>query len=126
MSHLNIDDHKDNCCVIHGCNYGDSDCPVFTGATGKNKKRLCLVCEGTYKKDDKIVYEINTGSCRWGTKFFERLARIRGYITRNYYDYSGKKRTNVGGEVIEYRLVPIRKVSLNRYIEEYEIFKRFK
>ncbi len=23
--------HRTHCCILHGCKYGDNDCPVYTG-----------------------------------------------------------------------------------------------
>lgn len=34
------DVHTEHCCVIHGCKYGDEDCPVAT-----KKKPQSFVCE---------------------------------------------------------------------------------
>jgi hypothetical protein len=28
---MNIGTHQTHCCIIHGCKYGDEDCPVVTG-----------------------------------------------------------------------------------------------
>jgi len=36
------DTHLSHCCYIHGCKYGDKDCPV---ETGKVKKIGCEICE---------------------------------------------------------------------------------
>jgi hypothetical protein len=38
-----IDDrdvHAEHCCVLHGCKYGDDDCPVAT-----KQKKQSFVCE---------------------------------------------------------------------------------
>ena len=25
--------HEEHCCILHGCKYGDDDCPVVSGET---------------------------------------------------------------------------------------------
>jgi hypothetical protein len=46
--------HRTHCCVIHGCKYGDEDCPVV------NKKvlqeYLCEYCDPWYEGDDSRKY----------------------------------------------------------------------
>jgi hypothetical protein len=37
------DVHTGHCCVLHGCKYGDDDCPVETGA--KEQSYSCEQCE---------------------------------------------------------------------------------
>jgi len=39
--------HEGHCCVLHGCKYGDEDCPVVTKET--KQKYLCECCD-----DDNI------------------------------------------------------------------------
>ena len=35
--------HETHCCVVHGCKYGDSNCPIELGLT---KQRFCCeMCE---------------------------------------------------------------------------------
>ena len=38
--------HDAHCCVIHGCKYGDSDCPVVLGEENGIE---CEECETTYR-----------------------------------------------------------------------------
>lgn len=33
MAHVKNSDHLTNCCVVHGCKYGATDCPVETGVS---------------------------------------------------------------------------------------------
>jgi hypothetical protein len=123
-SHTNIQDHQDNCCVIHGCRYGDFDCPIFTGNAPKNKKNPCLVCEGAYK-DSKIAHEIVD---QYSTLVFSDSKKLRTFMTKLIRDGYGTnyKRVEKNAKVIEYRLVPIREISMDRFKEEHEIRKRFK
>lgn len=34
--------HTEHCCIIHGCKYGDEDCPVVSGE--KSQSYLCESC----------------------------------------------------------------------------------
>ncbi len=38
--------HEHHCCAIHGCKYGDEDCPVVLGLT--QQKYSCEDCDGDY------------------------------------------------------------------------------
>jgi hypothetical protein len=45
--------HTEHCCVIHGCKYGEEDCPV---ATGKQKQSyLCENCGDFETASDTIA-----------------------------------------------------------------------
>ena len=35
--------HETHCCILHGCKYGDDDCPVVNGLT--KQKYICEQCE---------------------------------------------------------------------------------
>lgn len=40
--------HTEHCCVIHGCKYGDDDCPVQT----RQKRQSCLCESCQYEQED--------------------------------------------------------------------------
>lgn len=35
--------HITHCCIVHGCKYGDKDCPVILG--NKDQQYLCESCD---------------------------------------------------------------------------------
>jgi hypothetical protein len=43
----NVGVHARHCCILHGCNYGDSDCPVITEEVVQ--EYLCEFCD-----DDEV------------------------------------------------------------------------
>lgn len=47
--------HESHCCVIHGCKYGDKDCPVVKGKTKQDY--ICEECddEGIKSVEEVIV-----------------------------------------------------------------------
>jgi hypothetical protein len=126
MNH-NIQDHQDHCCIIHGCSYNQEDCPVFTGDVKANKKKPCKACEELYG-DSKIMYEVTTYSSE--PLFFDKQSKIRSWMTSCYLggwlDRHNNAEPEPNREVTEYKLVPIRKVSLKRFIDEYKAFKGIK
>lgn len=44
------DVHTEHCCVLHGCKYGDDDCPVQTAI--KPQSYLCEDCVGWSENED--------------------------------------------------------------------------
>lgn len=36
--------HKNHCCILHGCKYGDGNCPVVSGEI--KQKYKCEQCHG--------------------------------------------------------------------------------
>ena len=47
MSKENYGVHIAHCCYIHGCKYGDKNCPVASGEVVQ--KHLCYDCEEEYE-----------------------------------------------------------------------------
>ena len=47
MSKENYGVHISHCCYIHGCKYGDKDCPVASGEVAQ--KHLCYDCTEEYE-----------------------------------------------------------------------------
>jgi hypothetical protein len=45
--------HVTHCCIVHGCKYGDKDCPVVI-ATHK-QEYLCELCTDVYER----MYNMN-------------------------------------------------------------------
>lgn len=45
--------HANHCCVIHGCKYGDEDCPVVLGKVKQEYK-----CEFCCDSNDELKYVI--------------------------------------------------------------------
>lgn len=46
--------HRTHCCVIHGCKYGDHNCPVETG-----RVKQAYVCEDCESLGIKKISDIN-------------------------------------------------------------------
>ena len=44
--------HEGHCCALHGCKYGDEDCPVTNGQT--KQKYVCGHC--TYDGFEKVEH----------------------------------------------------------------------
>lgn len=57
----NVGVHITHCCILHGCKYGDKNCPVELGE--EKQDGLCLDCdfmwEKTPEEKNKIWEEIN-------------------------------------------------------------------
>ena len=54
--------HTEHCCVIHGCKYCDSHCPVELGK--KKQSYMCEMCESLeedYKHLQEYVDHITAG-----------------------------------------------------------------
>lgn len=47
MSKENYGVHIAHCCYIHGCKYGDKDCPVVSGEVAQ--KHPCYDCDEEYE-----------------------------------------------------------------------------
>jgi hypothetical protein len=43
--------HQSHCCYVHGCKYGDNDCPVVSGEVGQSY--TCESCESYDRKEKK-------------------------------------------------------------------------
>jgi DNA-directed RNA polymerase subunit RPC12/RpoP len=53
--------HKTHCCVLHGCKYGDSDCPVTSGEI--KQSYICEDCDNIgIKKVSELEDIIEHGS----------------------------------------------------------------
>lgn len=57
--------HEGHCCALHGCKYGDEDCPVVSGET--QQEYLCESCEDNGIRSIDEVQErarhIEDGGC---------------------------------------------------------------
>lgn len=53
--------HTEHCCILHGCKYGDENCPVELGY--KKQSYLCESCDFGWKNTEaqnkKLWEEIN-------------------------------------------------------------------
>lgn len=43
MNKSKFEVHQSHCCILHGCKYGDADCPVVLGIV--KQEYLCETCE---------------------------------------------------------------------------------
>ena len=48
----NIDVHVRHCCIVHGCKFGDDDCPVCNAE--HKQKYLCEICTDGFEKIYKM------------------------------------------------------------------------
>ena len=53
MSNKNV--HTEHCCVVHGCKYGDFDCPVWLGQ--QKQSFACESCFFEFDYTDKYAYQ---------------------------------------------------------------------
>lgn len=56
---MNIGVHRDHCCIVHGCSYGDPDCPVALGKIDQTS--LCQDCP--CDQDGSFYGQDNPGDC---------------------------------------------------------------
>lgn len=124
MSHTIVQDHQNNCCVKHGCRYGDFDCPVYYGDV--KKIGICYGCEKL--SNEHLCYEINDGQTQF---FFDNITQYRAYLTKvkngTIGFYNKKQRVDLQKAIVtEHIMRPARKVSLERAVVENEIYKRWK
>ena len=51
--------HETHCCVVHGCKYGDEDCPVVLGKI--KQKYICESCDDdwVFVTEDLIWVELD-------------------------------------------------------------------
>lgn len=48
--------HRSHCCVIHGCKYGDRDCPVVSGEIAQEGPcDVCQVGDDTTSMEDNLI-----------------------------------------------------------------------
>jgi hypothetical protein len=45
---MSIGVHAEHCCVLHGCKYGEHDCPVTSGIVRQKYTCQCCFEEGIY------------------------------------------------------------------------------
>ena len=49
-----VGDHAYNCCIVHGCKYGDNNCPVTIGII--RQKHICATCSSEGMKSvDQVI-----------------------------------------------------------------------
>lgn len=70
--------HTEHCCRIHGCKYGDDDCPVWLGY--KSQSYPCESC-GTYyysssDDDEYIIPDLKDVPKVRYSEFLERRAKL--------------------------------------------------
>lgn len=61
-----VEVHRTHCCVLHGCKYGDEDCPVVKGKIKQDF--ICEQCENDGIKTVKDVELVRRGFipiCQW-------------------------------------------------------------
>lgn len=46
--------HRTHCCIVHGCKYGDKDCPVVLGKA--LQEYLCEDCDYFYEQNEIEVF----------------------------------------------------------------------
>lgn len=49
--------HTRHCCRIHGCKYGDADCPVYLGFS--TQESPCELCQQDPNDEDYKYVELN-------------------------------------------------------------------
>lgn len=86
---MNVGTHEDHCCKIHGCKYGDEDCPVAAGVLaqafpcedcpegwepGKWAFIIEVICpDGTVMKYTRGKVEEKVGTLVW-----DNLSKVMG------------------------------------------------
>lgn len=71
------DVHTEHCCLIHGCKYGDEDCPVATG-----KKAQSFECEDCAEEVETVgltrLRELEAENARLRIAFHDAIRRPLG------------------------------------------------
>jgi hypothetical protein len=57
--------HKQHCCVVHGCKYGDEFCPVVEGKIKQNHP--CMDCEEDGMTTMEILKKLEENPDQWQT-----------------------------------------------------------
>lgn len=99
----NKDVHTEHCCVLHGCKYGDEDCPVATAT--KHQSYLCESCSYEYEWLDKekqkdIVKKLDDDV----DKRYVQLNRRKTIVTQTIFieDWNEQTKTQFVSSLIAY------------------------
>jgi hypothetical protein len=63
--------HSTHCCALHGCKYGDDDCPVANKT--KQQHYLCETCDYVLKEYDEFVRHTPPDRIRFMIQEFEKI-----------------------------------------------------
>lgn len=90
--------HDSHCCKVHGCKYGDDDCPVYTGS---EQGVMCEMCE--WDLHDPVQIE---------------LRELRDEVKRLVAEINGKPNVHTGANISKryfiYKWSPTERVVLYR------------
>lgn len=87
-NHLGI--HQTHCCIIHGCKYGDEDCPVVQKVI--EQSYLCEDCEPHYNPWVSNTVEVEN-------EVFELLK----FGKKKYHVFEKEQHNLVLGQIVEFK-----------------------